>query len=170
MKNLLVLIFLLISSSSIGQTSAVKEPTKGQVNAVLKSYLELKNALVTSDLKKAKEGAQLLISNLSKVEEGKLEGNQKAVFAKSKGKIKSGAEQISKATAIDKQREYFSVVSDELFEILKVVKITEGKIYRDFCPMANDNNGAYWLSEKKEITNPYFGKQMLTCGEVKQTL
>ena len=31
--------------------------------------------------------------------------------------------------------------------------------------MAFDNKGAYWLSEEKEIRNPYFGSKMLTCGE-----
>jgi Cu(I)/Ag(I) efflux system membrane fusion protein len=35
--------------------------------------------------------------------------------------------------------------------------------------MAFNNKGAYWLSETKEITNPYFGASMLACGEVKQT-
>jgi Cu(I)/Ag(I) efflux system membrane fusion protein len=34
--------------------------------------------------------------------------------------------------------------------------------------MAFDNKGAYWLSETKEIRNPYFGDKMMTCGEVKK--
>ena len=43
-------------------------------------------------------------------------------------------------------------------------------IYKDFCPMYNDNKGAIWLSESKEIKNPYFGKSMSTCGTVKEEL
>ena len=42
--------------------------------------------------------------------------------------------------------------------------------YRQFCPMALGNKGAYWLSDKKPIRNPYFGDAMLTCGETKETL
>ena len=34
--------------------------------------------------------------------------------------------------------------------------------------MANDNQGAYWLSATKEIRNPYFGKQMLNCGSTEE--
>jgi Cu(I)/Ag(I) efflux system membrane fusion protein len=42
-------------------------------------------------------------------------------------------------------------------------------VYKEYCPMAFDNKGAYWLSESEEIRNPYFGKSMLTCGEVTTT-
>jgi len=31
-------------------------------------------------------------------------------------------------------------------------------------------NGAYWLSETPDIRNPYYGEEMLTCGETKETL
>jgi hypothetical protein len=36
--------------------------------------------------------------------------------------------------------------------------------------MANNNKGALWLSEVKEIKNPYFGSKMLTCGSVKKQI
>jgi len=36
--------------------------------------------------------------------------------------------------------------------------------------MADNNNGAFWLSLEKEIRNPYYGEAMLKCGEVSQTI
>jgi Cu(I)/Ag(I) efflux system membrane fusion protein len=36
--------------------------------------------------------------------------------------------------------------------------------------MADNNNGAYWLSKEEKVINPYFGDAMLTCGEVKQVI
>jgi hypothetical protein len=36
--------------------------------------------------------------------------------------------------------------------------------------MYNDKKGAIWLSETKEIKNPYYGKKMLTCGNVKEEI
>ncbi len=42
-------------------------------------------------------------------------------------------------------------------------------LYLEYCPMADDNKGEYWLSDKEEIANPYFGQQMPKCGEVKKT-
>jgi Cu(I)/Ag(I) efflux system membrane fusion protein len=43
-------------------------------------------------------------------------------------------------------------------------------VYYQFCPMANNNKGAYWLSESKVIRNPYFGEKMINCGETKEIL
>jgi hypothetical protein len=43
-------------------------------------------------------------------------------------------------------------------------------VYYQFCPMMNDGNGAYWLSETRDIRNPYYGESMLTCGETVETL
>lgn len=36
-----------------------------------------------------------------------------------------------------------------------------------YCPMAFDNKGAEWLQKDTQINNPYFGAEMLRCGEVR---
>lgn len=38
--------------------------------------------------------------------------------------------------------------------------------YVTLCPMAFNNRGAYWLQNTEQISNPYFGRKMLRCGEV----
>ena len=38
------------------------------------------------------------------------------------------------------------------------------------CPMANNSEGASWLSKEREVRNPYFGEAMLNCGSVIKTL
>jgi hypothetical protein len=43
-------------------------------------------------------------------------------------------------------------------------------VYHDFCPMANDDKGALWVSEVADIKNPYFGASMLTCGSVEEEI
>ena len=43
-------------------------------------------------------------------------------------------------------------------------------MYKQFCPMAFNDQGGYWLSNSKEVRNPYFGDKMLKCGMVKVTL
>jgi hypothetical protein len=45
-----------------------------------------------------------------------------------------------------------------------------GSVYVAYCPMANNNEGANWLSNDKEIKNPYFGDKMLRCGSVMETI
>ena len=36
--------------------------------------------------------------------------------------------------------------------------------------MANEGNGGYWLAAEQEVRNPYYGDEMLACGEVKRTI
>jgi Cu(I)/Ag(I) efflux system membrane fusion protein len=48
--------------------------------------------------------------------------------------------------------------------------VAEDTLYVQHCPMADNNEGGYWLSRDKDIQNPYFGSKMLRCGSVKQVL
>lgn len=71
---------------------------------------------------------------------------------------------------IEALRESFSVLSDNLYESLKTFGVSGVTVYHQFCPMAFDNKGAYWLSNNTEIINPYFGDEMLHCGSVVETI
>ena len=83
------------------------------------------------------------------------------------------ADEVAKVTAaadLNGQREAFSGVSDMMAMLVKDGKLSMGMIYLEYCPMANNNSGAYWLSNEKQIKNPYFGDKMLKCGSVKETI
>ena len=70
---------------------------------------------------------------------------------------------------LDHQREHFEMLSNDMYDMVKA--FGGGQIlYKDFCPMYNNNKGAIWLSEIKEIKNPYLGKKMPTCGSVKEEI
>jgi len=60
-------------------------------------------------------------------------------------------------------------VSKSIYDLMKVSSL-ESPIYFQHCPMANDGKGADWLSKDKDIKNPYYGNQMLTCGKTVETL
>jgi hypothetical protein len=70
----------------------------------------------------------------------------------------------------DEKRRLLQAISDMLFDMLRTVQYKGGKVYQQFCPMAFDNAGANWLSAHVEIRNPYFGNNMLECGEVKDSI
>jgi hypothetical protein len=53
---------------------------------------------------------------------------------------------------------------------VKSSKVVSGSLFVEYCPMANNNEGGFWLSNEKEIKNPYFGDMMLKCGSVKETI
>jgi Protein of unknown function (DUF3347) len=68
------------------------------------------------------------------------------------------------------QRLVFDTLSSAIFGLLKNVRAKNANVYREYCPMAFNEKGAFWLSNETEIKNPYFGKKMLECGEVTDSL
>ena len=67
------------------------------------------------------------------------------------------------------QREHFEMLSKDMYDLVKA--FGGGQVlYKDFCPMYNNGKGAFWISEIKEIKNPYLGKAMPTCGSIKEEL
>lgn len=141
-----------------------------QLNNVYADYLSLKDALVGSDPSLAKQGASKMASSLGKVDMKLLKGDVHEKWMQLSGQISSALKKISSSDKIEGQRDAFSPLSDQFYTAVKTFGLSSGTIYRQFCPMAFDNKGAYWLSEKEEIRNPYFGDAMLTCGEVRETI
>lgn len=154
------------TAQDLGETDLA---VQNQINGLLAAYLDLKNALVATDDAKAKTAAAALIQKLEGVDDEKMTEDQKAFFHSLHGKIKTDAEHITEA-GIDHQREHFSSMSNQLFKLVKSFHANQKPVYYEFCPMAFDNKGAYWLSETEQIKNPYFGEKMMNCGSVKETL
>src|SRR5690606_4591357 len=80
------------------------------------------------------------------------------------------ANEIAQSDSLQAQREKFSILSDDLIALMKNADIKSGTIFVQYCPMANEGNGAYWMASQKDIRNPYYGEDMLECGEVKEEL
>lgn len=119
-------------------------------------YLHLKDALAASKSDEAKNAAGELQKSLAGVTNGKMVADEAAKIV---------------ATAnLDDQRKAFSGVSDMMAMLVKGGKLSMGMIYLEYCPMANGNTGASWLSNEKAIKNPYFGDKMLKCGSVKEMI
>jgi Cu(I)/Ag(I) efflux system membrane fusion protein len=71
---------------------------------------------------------------------------------------------------LDEQRNAFSSLTQSLYLAIKAYGLGNTTAYYEFCPMAFNNTGGFWLSDSKTIRNPYFGDKMLTCGQVRETL
>ena len=71
---------------------------------------------------------------------------------------------------LDNKRKSFQMASDQLYDLIRTVQYNKAVIYHLFCPMAFYDQGANWLSNSREIRNPYIPKKMLTCGEIKDSI
>ena len=148
----------------------VSEKFQQQLNSVYNEYINLKDALVKEDSKSTSTSAKTLLNELNKVDMKLLSDNKAHNHWMSlEGEIKSSATSISETSDIESQRDHFKHLSSHLINAVQLFGVNE-KVYVEFCPMADNNNGAYWLSKEEKVINPYFGSAMLTCGEVKQVI
>lgn len=152
-------------------TVNTNEPKKtGTVNDVISGYLNLKNALATDNGKEGANAANEIAAAIEKMDESALTSEQKKIYTDVKDDIKEHAEHIgANGSNIAHQREHFDLLSKDVIDLVKVTGSSK-TLYMDFCPMYNNKKGASWLSETKEIKNPYFGNKMSGCGLVKEEI
>jgi hypothetical protein len=107
---------------------------------------------------------------ISKVDKSLFTADQKKVYDSIEDDLKENAKHIgASGSSIEHQREHFSTMSEEVYNMVK--SFGGGQtLYRDDCSMANDNEGATWLSEMKEVKNPYFGGKMNSCVKVREVM
>jgi len=150
----------------IAIATQVKADDNTAISHMIKAYLGMKDALVTDNSKAANAQAKLFTAAIKEVDATKLNDAQKAAWTKYSEKLRFNGEHIGESTDIAHQREHFQKLSDDFYGLIKNIKINDVTLYRQYCPMKK----AYWLSQSDKITNPYYGKEMDECGEVKETI
>lgn len=144
------------------------EVVETQIEQVVDAYLKVKEALVASDAEAAKAAASNVASLAEAMPVATLTGEQKAYAEEKRAEIQQSASAIAKASDVDAQREHLELLSESVFSIAKAFGATSQQLYYQHCPMANNNQGAYWLSANEDIRNPYFGEKMLKCGSTEE--
>lgn len=140
------------------------------IKNVVAEYLQIKNALVNDNGNDAASGGKAMGAALSQLNTASFTDAQKKTYTDMQDDLKENAEHIGEnAGKIDHQREHFEMLSQDMYDIVKAFNTGEN-LYKDYCPMYNNKKGAFWISETKEIKNPYLGKKMPTCGEVKEEI
>lgn len=136
------------------------------IDGILNNYLNLKNALAKDDSKEAANAAKELKATFSNLKSDKIEAKFKKEYADIVDDAKEHAKHIGDNPGkIEHQREHFAMLSTDVNDMIKIFG-TDKKIYRDYCPMYDQGKSGYWISETKEIKNPYYGSEMLTCGGI----
>lgn len=143
---------------------------KQQLTQVFNQYVDLKNAFVASDVEKAREEVEQVRVALAQVDAKVLMGEAGMNWAEYVDGMETALMEIEGTQDIEVQRGAFSMLSNNLYTCVKSFGLDGETAYYQFCPMAFNGEGAYWLSDKEEIRNPYFGDKMLTCGKVKETI
>jgi len=134
--------------TNMNERLEVSEKFQQQLNSVYNEYINLKDALVKEDSKSTSTSASTLLNNLTKVDMKLLSDNKAHNHWMSLEKeIKSSATSISVTSDIKVQRDHFKHLSSHLINAVQLFGVNE-KVYLEFCPMADNNKGAFWLSKK----------------------
>lgn len=123
------------------------------VAEVFAQYMRLETELINTNGK----NGQIESEKLYKIiESGALEASDE---------VREIAKMMADSDDIEIQRKGFETISDWMLKTIEG-KIESGTLYRQFCPMAFNDKGSYWISTDKKVLNPYFGDKMLKCGRV----
>lgn len=142
-----------------------------QLSAVFHAYLPLKESFVASDAARVQSASQGVQVALESVDMALLNGAAHHDWMTHLESINTTLKAMQSSPAnLEEQRKAFSSLTQSLYQAIKAYGLGNTTAYYEFCPMAFNNEGGFWLSDSKAIRNPYFGDKMLTCGEIRETL
>jgi len=165
-------------SQTIFQTINTSETTSSfvvvlntvSIKEILSAYLQMKNAFTEDNSTGAATAGKKLEAAFKSFDKSALTSTQKKTYEDVEADAREHAEHIgANGGNIAHQREHFDLLSKDIYDLVKA--FGGGQVlYKDFDSMFNKGKGAFWLSETKEIRNPYMGKAMLTSGSVKEEI
>jgi hypothetical protein len=138
------------AQAAANQAPAQPLPVSKPVQVVLDNYFQLQNALV-------KDSLAGVASASGEIAKSVRTDATKALSAK----IAEQADAVAKAKDLEAARNAFKALSESLVDYANEQKIKG--LYVAYCPMAK----ASWLQTDKVVLNPYMGKAMPHCGQIK---
>lgn len=161
---------LLNNNTAVTATSVAGAKNTVSVKEIVSAYLQLKNAFTEDNTTDAATAGTTLETAFKNFDKTALTAAQKKIYEDVEDDAREHAEHIGKNGGnIAHQREHFELLSKDIYDLIKA--FGGGQVlYKDFDPMYNNGKGAFWISETKEIKNPYMGKAMLTSGSIKEEI
>ena len=151
------------------KTIVTPEAFRKQLMTFVQSYLSIKDALVKSDGDATHAIINSAKLSLEHVDMKLLEAEAHDRWMDLLAPLQESLNKIAVTTGLEEQRKDFEMLSENLIEAIDLFGITGVTLFKHYCPMAFRDEGAVWLSAEAEVRNPYFGEQMLTCGEIQKT-
>lgn len=148
------------------KTETLSKEAKAALEKLVNQYLQLKNALVADNFAEASKQAKSLKEAVSKTNMSLFTGDSHNKWMAYEKRLQKQLELFLQTKKIDESRTVFIELSHTFIELVTDFGPFEKALFVQRCPMANQNQGAEWLSFSQEIENPYYGASMLGCGEV----
>lgn len=132
-------------------------PLNDEQKAFLSQYESVRAALAADDLAATRKAAAAVATESNAAPAEPLTPEQRERQAAFTATVKK----IASADSLEAARDAFKQLSK------RAVHLVEGKpgYHVAHCPMVPNKEGV-WVQTSMEISNPYFGKAMLTCGSI----
>lgn len=147
---------------------------------MMQTYYTMKDALVDWDTAKASAAAMQLSAALPALPLKEMNADSLIINTalSYSFNVDGQAKVLASEGNINAKRHAFNTLSENLYNLLRTVKYDQNTIYHDKCPMAfEDTIAAFWLSDQREIANPYLGNKhpkyhsgMLSCGSIEDSI
>lgn len=155
---------------TVYETFEVGQEFQKMLSKLYKAYLPMKDAFVKTNAKKVSRAAGKLLPYLEDADKSLLKDKAQMVWMEQQDGMGKALNRIIESKDIEMQRAAFSEFNKQLYAAVKSFGLLNQTVYYQFCPMAFNDQGAFWLSDEEVIANPYFGDVMLRCGEVKEII
>lgn len=150
--------------------ATISDVAKGELEPLYNSYLELTEALANDNFEQASTAGIALKDALGNVNMGAFKDNAHEIWMDHAANLENTLEHVAHVGSIDELRSAYKGISDAMIALTNSFGAIGDTLYLQYCPMANNDQGANWLSNYSEIKNPYFGEMMLKCGETHDTI
>jgi hypothetical protein len=148
----IIFVFAIMAAAFVSKGFAQEAGKNVSLSDILPVYYSIKDALVSGDAVLASSKASEFVRVLNTTT-GKLAASGE------KASMLTVSNKIASTKDLEKQRTSFSKLSTEMMALVKSSTSTPAEpVYKFFCPMKK----SVWLSNKKEVKNPYYGSSMLT--------
>jgi hypothetical protein len=130
------------------------------MNPVLEEYLKIHDALAQDNTEGVKRAAEQIVTLSDKVDPNTVTGEHKDHYRDVPVKIKKAAQEPAQGKDLGAMREAFKALSRPMAMWATMSK--PRGVYVVYCSMQR----ASWLQKGKAVRNPYYGQEMLDCGEI----
>jgi Cu(I)/Ag(I) efflux system membrane fusion protein len=150
MRRYLVPVFVFVCVVMAAAASRVE--ASDSLAAIVDSYLQIQAQLAADKVEGTREPARAIAA-------------QAATMGPGGAALVKAANAVGAAADLEAARAAFGPLSDAVLEAGKAAgwKGVEG-VRLAYCPMVKRS----WLQKGEQIRNPYYGSQMLACGEFKE--
>jgi Cu(I)/Ag(I) efflux system membrane fusion protein len=142
-----------------------------RLDPVYTAYFDVQEALAGDNLPKARKAFDALRDRLPAVDAGDTPPAVQSAWSKLSDALLEAATRGGASKTMPRAREAFLALSAAALALEREIGHAGAKPHAEaFCPMAFNDQGGGWLQrDAKTISNPYFGAQMLRCGEIRKT-